>query len=144
MTKAAAFAAAADVPKAKPNANGRPIGICVFGCTGNAGRAVAFHAVRLSAQQQDQKLTIGLAGRSQPKVQSVLDGILAELALKPQDVSVEVVLADLTDDKSMLEMARRSSVVVGCAGPYGRYGEATVKACVDGGAHYVDITGEVP
>ena len=143
MTKAAAFAAAADVPKAKPNANGRPIGICVFGCTGNAGRAVAFHAVRLSAQQNG-KLTIGLAGRSRPKVQSVLDGILAELSLQPQDVSVEVVLADLTDDESMLEMARRSCVVVGCAGPYGRYGEATVKACVEGGAHYVDITGEVP
>ena len=144
MTKAAAFAAAGDMPKAKPNADGRPIGICVFGCTGNAGRAVAFHAVRLSAQQQNSKLTIGLAGRSQPKVQSVLDGILAELSLQPQDVSVEVVLADLTDEASMLAMARRSCVVVGCAGPYGRYGEATVKACVDGRAHYVDITGEVP
>ena len=111
MTKAAAFAAAA-----KPN-SGRPVDICVFGCTGNAGRAVAFHAVRLSAQQ-GQKLTIGLAGRSQPKVQTVLDGILAELSLQPEDVSVEVVLADLTDEASMLAMARRSCVVVGCAGPF--------------------------
>lgn len=34
-------------------------------------------------------------------------------------------------------------IQVSCAGPYGRYGEAAVKACVEGGAHYVDITGEV-
>ncbi|KAL3773980.1 hypothetical protein ACHAW5_000580 [Stephanodiscus triporus] len=42
----------------------------------------------------------------------------------------------------MLDMARSTDVVVSCAGPYGRYGEASVKACVEGGAHYVDITGE--
>lgn len=34
-------------------------------------------------------------------------------------------------------------IKVSCAGPYGRYGEAAVKACIRGGAHYVDITGEV-
>ncbi|KAL3816870.1 hypothetical protein ACHAXA_005148 [Cyclostephanos tholiformis] len=43
----------------------------------------------------------------------------------------------------MLSMAKSSKVVVSCAGPFGRYGEASVKACVMGGAHYVDITGEV-
>ena len=145
MTKApAAFAAA--TPKAKSNA-GRPIDICVFGCTGNAGRAVAFHAVRcaqLSTDKTKQQLTIGLAGRSQSKVQSVLNGILAELSIQPQDISYEIVIADINDDASMLAMAEKSSVVIGCAGPYGRYGEATVRACVEGGAHYVDITGEVP
>ena len=143
MTKAPA-AFAADAPKAKSNA-GRPIDICVFGCTGNAGRAVAFHAVRCAQLNTTKKqLTIGLAGRSQSKVQSVLDGILAELSIQPDGVSYEIVIADINDDASMLAMAKKSSVVIGCAGPYGRYGEATVRACVEGGAHYVDITGEVP
>jgi len=31
---------------------------------------------------------------------------------------------------------------VSCAGPFGRYGEAAVKACVEGGTHYLDIAGE--
>ena len=53
-------------------------------------------------------------------------------------------MADASDASTMASMARSSRVVVGCAGPYGRYGEATVRACVEGGAHYVDITGEVP
>ena len=53
-----------------------------------------------------------------------------------------IVIADTTDHESMLDMARSTDVVVSCAGPYGRYGEASVKACVEGGAHYVDITGE--
>ena len=144
MTKAPA-AFAADAPKAKSN-SGRPIDICVFGCTGNAGRAVAFHAVRCAQLNNDdnkKQLTIGLAGRSQSKVQSVLDGILAELSIQPDGVSYEIVIADINDGASMLAMAEKSCVVIGCAGPYGRYGEATVKACVEGGAHYVDITGEV-
>ena len=73
MTKAA-FAATPSAPQAKPNA-GRPIDICVFGCTGNAGRAVAFHAVRCAQLgSSDKQLTIGLAGRSRSKVQSVWMG----------------------------------------------------------------------
>lgn len=43
----------------------------------------------------------------------------------------------------MLDLAKSTNVLISCAGPFGRYGEAAVKACVEGGAHYVDITGEV-
>jgi short subunit dehydrogenase-like uncharacterized protein len=138
----------------------RPHSITVFGCTGNAGRAVAYHCVRSSAicrvlrtsnkDDDDRRAPrIALAGRDRGRVARVLGGIRDELraegALRAsEDVEVGIVVADVADYPSMLEMAETSTVVVSCVGPYGRYGEAAVRACVEGGAHYVDITGEVP
>lgn len=39
-------------------------------------------------------------------------------------------------------MAARAKVVVNCVGPYRFYGEPVVKACVNNGAHHVDVSGE--
>jgi short subunit dehydrogenase-like uncharacterized protein len=134
--------------------------ITVFGCTGNAGRAVAYHCIRISAIRRSREndddcggarppSRIALAGRNRDKVARVLEGIRDELRLEgllasEDDLDVNILIADVTDHISMLSMAKSSNVVISCAGPYGRYGEACVKACVLGGAHYVDITGEVP
>ena len=64
----------------------RPHSITVFGCTGNAGRAVAYHCVRsavLRVQNDDRGATpplrIALAGRERDRVTKVLDGIRDEL-----------------------------------------------------------------
>lgn len=35
-----------------------------------------------------------------------------------------------------------ATLAVTTVGPYAEYGEAAVRACVEGGTHYVDITGE--
>ena len=158
VTKPTAYAAVA-------SPSSRPHSITVFGCTGNAGRAVAYHCVRsavLRVQNDDRGATpplrIALAGRDRDRVTKVLDGIRDELraegvllrAVANDDennnvvgeTAVGIVVADVNDYPSMLAMAGMSDVVVACAGPYGRYGEASVRACVEGKAHYVDITGE--
>ena len=127
----------------------RPNDITVFGCTGNAGRAVAYHVIKSATlDTASQSLRVGLAGRNQQKVQDVLKGILEELVLTNLEEAgleerISIIVADASNEVSMLEMAKSSRVVVSCAGPFGRYGEATVKACISGGAHYLDITGEV-
>jgi short subunit dehydrogenase-like uncharacterized protein len=41
-------------------------------------------------------------------------------------------------------MASRTRVVLDLVGPYTLYGEPVIEACVAGGAHYVDLTGEIP
>ena len=38
--------------------------------------------------------------------------------------------------------ARRSHLIVNCSGPFRTYGEPVVRACVDNGCHYIDISGE--
>ncbi len=54
------------------------------------------------------------------------------------------IAADVTDADSLLAMARSAKVVLNLVGPYTRYGDAVIAACIEGGAHYVDLTGEIP
>mmetsp|Transcript_32255 Transcript_32255/g.37328 ORF Transcript_32255/g.37328 Transcript_32255/m.37328 type:complete len:465 (+) Transcript_32255:51-1445(+) len=137
---------------AKPPPGNRSCDITVFGCTGNAGRAVAYQVLRTAAQTKSPKATpirIGLAGRNRDKMESILKGIRAELShatpsLSIKDENVSIMIADASDAESMLTMAQSSRVVISCAGPYSRYGEAAVVACIAGKAHYVDIAGEIP
>ena len=39
-------------------------------------------------------------------------------------------------------MARQARLVLNCVGPYRFYGESVVEACVEAGAHHLDISGE--
>ena len=41
-------------------------------------------------------------------------------------------------------MAARTRVVLDLVGPYTLYGEPVIEACIEDGAHYVDLTGEIP
>jgi short subunit dehydrogenase-like uncharacterized protein len=41
-------------------------------------------------------------------------------------------------------MAARTGVVLNLVGPYTLYGEPVIEACVENGAHYADLTGEIP
>jgi short subunit dehydrogenase-like uncharacterized protein len=128
---------------AAPATGNRPHDIAIFGCTGNAGRAVAYQAIKSAASKNTR---IVLSGRNRGKVEKVLQGIRDELqseGINSDDQKVDIIIADSSDEKSMLELAKSTQVLVSCAGPYGRYGEAAVKACVEGGSHYVDVTGEV-
>lgn len=149
----------------------RPYSITVFGCTGNAGRGVAYHVVksailRHSAAQSARLTTtttttklpirVALAGRSRDKVNKIYESIIEELRqeriingdgavlLCDKNTNlVDIVVADATHEQSMHNLASSTQILISCAGPYGRYGESSVKACVENGTHYVDITGEV-
>jgi short subunit dehydrogenase-like uncharacterized protein len=41
-------------------------------------------------------------------------------------------------------MASRTHVVLNLVGPYTLYGEPVIEACIAAGAHYADLTGEIP
>ena len=60
----------------------------------------------------------------------------------PNAFSPEIVVADVDDAESVAALARSSRVVATTVGPYVRYGEPLVKACVEAGTDYVDLTGE--
>jgi len=124
----------------------RDFDIVVFGCTGNAGRAVALHLIRGLAKGNER---VALAGRNKKKIENLLSSVQAELQAEGRDdvrkaKELGIIVADATDPKSMVNMTRAASICISCAGPFGRYGEAAVAACVQTKTHYVDITGEVP
>src|SRR5918999_1053001 len=47
-------------------------------------------------------------------------------------------------DAAKLDRVLSDEVVVDLVGPYTLYGRPVIEACIAGGAHYVDLAGEIP
>jgi short subunit dehydrogenase-like uncharacterized protein len=112
----------------------RAYDIVVFGATGFTGELVA----RYLAQWIPEGRRWAIAGRNAERLEEVRRGLL-ELNAK---CDVGLVIADLDRPESLAEMARQTRVVLTTVGPYMDYGEAVLRASVEGGAHHFDITGE--
>ncbi|XP_040285258.1 saccharopine dehydrogenase-like oxidoreductase [Bufo bufo] len=124
-------------------ASNRPYHIVVFGASGFTGQFVVEEVAR-AADGEDyrgQELRWTVAGRSQKKLEEVLSWAAERLG-KPQLKSIDIIICDVSDAPSLDDMCKKASVVLDCVGPYKFYGEPVVKACVENGAHFVDISGE--
>lgn len=114
----------------------RPYDLVLFGATSFVGRHIAEYLL----DQAKGPFTWAMAGRSAAK----LDNLRQELALKwPAAASVPLVVADSSNVPSLLEMAGQTRVVCTTVGPYAKYGEALVAACLEASTHYCDLTGEI-
>ena len=98
----------------------------IYGANGYVGEAAARLAVA-------QGLKPVLAGRNA----AVIERLGHELGLECRPCAL--------DDAAALERALRDMpVVLHCAGPYKFTSRAMADACLRGGVHYLDITGEIP
>ncbi len=109
--------------------------IILFGATGFTGGLTAEYLANVCAEKKHR---LAIAGRNELKLKGLQKRLLA---LYP-NLSLDVIYADSLQPRTLLEMALASKVVVTTVGPYLKYGDPLVKACIDGGAHYLDITGE--
>jgi short subunit dehydrogenase-like uncharacterized protein len=111
----------------------RDLDVVVFGATGVTGRRVAGYLAERAAETGARW---AVAGRDAARVERVLGevGVAAP----------ETIVADVGDRASLATMAARARVVLNLVGPYTLYGRPVVEACVEGGAHYADLTGEIP
>ncbi|VXC89069.1 putative enzyme [Oceanicaulis sp. 350] len=109
----------------------REFDVVIYGATGFTGRLVAEYLSR----EYGKTVAWAMAGRSEDKLKSVRDEIGA-----PADTPL--VVADASDPASLKAMAERTRAVITTVGPYQLYGEALVKACVEAGTDYVDLSGE--
>jgi short subunit dehydrogenase-like uncharacterized protein len=111
----------------------RDIDVTLFGATSVTGRQVAKY---LSQRAAGLSATWAAAARSPEKLATTLDDVGVEGAT--------TIAADVTDPASLKAMAERTKVVLNLVGPYTSYGRPVIDACVAGGAHYVDLSGEMP
>ena len=111
----------------------RDLDVVVFGATGVTGRRVAAY---LAERAPETGARWAAAARDPAKLDRILgeDGVSAP----------ETIVADLDDAESLAAMASRARVVLNLVGPYTLYGRPVIEACVAGGAHYADLTGEIP
>ncbi|AWL11560.1 Trans-acting enoyl reductase [Saliniradius amylolyticus] len=107
--------------------------IVLFGATSFVGKITARY---MAEHYPSADIKWAIAGRSERK----LHALKAEL---PQGNEPEVIIADATDGSALDRLCQQTKVIVSTVGPYAIYGEALVKACVDNGTDYCDLTGEV-
>jgi len=120
----------------------RDLDIVVFGATGDTGVVGCCYLFF-----QGKKLGItswAPAARNVSKLQrDVLD------RFENVDPSLDVLRpgeplsADASDYEALVNMCKRTRCVLACAGPFSLYGEGVVRACVEAGTNYVDVTGEI-
>ncbi|XP_001358985.1 saccharopine dehydrogenase-like oxidoreductase [Drosophila pseudoobscura] len=109
--------------------------VIIFGASGFTGKYTVFEAVTVL-----NGLRWGIAGRNREKLESVLKQMGAK---SKKDLSqTPIFIADINDETSLLEMAKRCRIVVNTAGPYRFHGEKVVNACIEAGTHHVDVSGE--
>ncbi len=110
----------------------RDFAVVVFGATGVTGRQVAAY---LAGRAQTTDVSWAVAGRDPQKIEQVL----GEIGV----TAPQILTADVEDPESLRAMAARTSVVLDLVGPYTLYGEPVIEACIEEGAHYADLTGEI-
>ena len=116
-------------------ADKRDYEVILFGATGFTGRLVAEYL----AKNAGSDVRWAIAGRDAQRLEEVKAALER---IDPACASVGVVVADLRDWASLAIMANKTRVVITTVGPYIHGGDKLVRACVAGGADYVDITGE--
>jgi len=112
----------------------RSYDLVVFGATGFTGKLTAEYLARSAA---GKPLRWAIAGRDLAKLEKVASE-LAEVA----GTLPAIVQASVGDQASLRRMAASTRVLVTTVGPFDRYGDGVVEACVIEGCHYLDITGE--
>ena len=118
------------------SADSRNFDVVIFGATGFTGQLVAEYFAR-NVSLNDVRWAI--AGRNLRKLIEVRERLTA---IEPACERLAVLSADISSADSLLTMTRDTRVVVTTVGPYAEYGEPLVRACVEAGTDYCDITGE--
>ncbi len=98
----------------------------LYGASGYTGRLIAEEAVRRGHRPV-------LAGRSREKLQPLAEAL-----------GLEVVVAGLDEPRALSAAVEGLPLVVHAAGPFIHTSERMIQACLAAGAHYLDITGEIP
>ncbi|CAL8135489.1 unnamed protein product [Orchesella dallaii] len=114
--------------------------LIIFGATGFTGKYVVETAVKTLKSGKGDKFTYAVAGRSKGKIDSILKEVSDSTGEDLQNVPV--ILADVSDQKSLVDMAKQCKVLLNCVGPYRFSGKEVVDACIEAGASCVDVSGE--
>ncbi|CAB1334986.1 unnamed protein product [Coregonus sp. 'balchen'] len=120
----------------------RPYHIVIFGASGFTGQFVVEEVARTVSEGPNGSLTWAVAGRSRQKLDKVLEQAAGALGKPELRTAVDVIVADVGEPDSLAAMCKQAVIVLNCVGPYRFWGEPVVKACVENGAHCIDICGE--
>jgi short subunit dehydrogenase-like uncharacterized protein len=109
--------------------------IVIYGATSFAGQIVTKYLMKTYGL--NQTVSWAVAGRSIEKLTTVRD------ALGAGAENLLMIVADAEDEAALKSMCEQGKVVISTVGPYDLYGSTLIKACVETGTDYCDLTGEI-
>lgn len=112
----------------------KPFQIVVFGATSFVGQIICQYLT--DTYGVDGEVKWAAAGRNASKLEEV------KASLGSKGAALTLLTADASDPKALAELCSQGQVILSTVGPYALYGEPMVKACVETGTDYVDLTGE--
>jgi short subunit dehydrogenase-like uncharacterized protein len=113
----------------------RPYDVVLLGATGFAGRLTAEYL----AGAVPAGCRWAIAGRDSGKLARLRN----ELAGRAGTAAApDLLTADVTQERTLRELAGRTRVLATTVGPYVLYGDGLVAACAAAGTDYLDLTGE--
>lgn len=112
----------------------RPHDIVLLGATGFTGTLIAHHLTT----HGPTSLSWTISGRSSSK----LNALFEDLKALPGTLNLPTVQS--LEDEDLSEMVEKARVAICTIGPYTLHGERFLKACVEKGTSWVDLTGETP
>ncbi|WP_052558070.1 saccharopine dehydrogenase family protein [Enhygromyxa salina] len=114
----------------------REYDIVCWGATGFTGALVVEYLIEHHGLSG---LRLALAGRDRDKLEALRRRMCE---IDPAAAKLPLLIGDSLDRPSLDAIAVRTKVVCTTVGPYAKYGEQLVAACVAAGTHYCDLTGE--
>lgn len=112
----------------------KPFDLIVFGATSFVGKILCRYLFEQHGTNRELKWAA--AGRSMTK----LSALRKELGSAADELPL--LTAEASDDTSLKALCKQTRVIVSTVGPYALHGEPLVRACVETGIDYCDITGE--
>lgn len=116
----------------------REFDIILFGATGFTGGLAA----RYLAKAAPPDARLALAGRNRERLSAIADELQKEAKASGIKRKFELIHATLERPETLRAMAERGRVLITTVGPYRFYGEPVLRAAVEAGTDYIDITGE--
>ncbi|XP_023224355.1 lipid droplet localized protein-like isoform X1 [Centruroides sculpturatus] len=118
----------------------RQFDIVVFGATGMTGQYVFEELAKVSKREN---IKFALAARNENKLKSVIKESQKYLQSLGETIdNVPTIIADINSENSLLNMCKRTKVLLNCVGSFYLLGEAVIKTCIVTETHYLDVAEE--
>ncbi|KAI8987703.1 saccharopine dehydrogenase [Mycotypha africana] len=127
--------------------------ITVFGATGLTGKNIVKHIYELSLNKPEfykaanapdnsgASFRWAIAGRNKHGLEQVIEE-MEQLFPNASVSRPSILIVNVTQREQLNDMTRQTKVLINAVGPFRFMGEYVVRACVENGCHYVDVTGE--
>lgn len=115
----------------------REFDVIVYGASGYSGSITCEYI----ANKAPRGFKWAISGRDKVKLEELKKNLEK---IDPQYANLDIFVADATNFEQIKKLCDRTSVFISFVGPYRKFGEPIVRACVEAGTDYVDVTGEPP